>query len=289
MNVLDLLNQKDIRFHLKGGDYIVRCLNPEHEDKNPSLRIDQITGVYQCFSCGFKGNIYQFFDVQRDVISEKIYGQRKLIQKMRTEKRGLPMPEETVPFLRPWRGIDKQTYKTFGAFTQEQEYPDRVVFPLKNMSGRIYAFIGRHMYSDARKDKYLLSPPGARVQPYPAKIEPIQNSMIIVEGIFDMLNLWDKGFTNVVCIFGVSTLKGSNVKELLRNYKLQGVKVVHLLLDSDKAGKDNARRIKDVLKQHTDFIVEVLDVLEEGTDPGEIIADDAKSLRQWIYKENYDS
>jgi DNA primase len=285
MNVQDLLNQKNIMSHQKGGDYIIRCLNPEHEDKNPSLRIDQVTGVYQCFSCGFKGNIFQFFDIQRDRISEEIYRQRKLIQKMRTDQKGIPMPDEVVPFLRPYRNIQKQTYKHFGAFTQEQEYESRVVFPLRNMSGRIYAFIGRHMYSDAQKDKYMVYPPGANLQPFPSKIEPIQGSMIIVEGIFDMLNLYDKGFTNVVCIFGVSTLKDDNVRDLLRNYKLQGVKVIQLLLDSDNAGKNHAKRIKEVIRHHTDFIVEVLDVLEEGTDPGDITADDAKSLRQWIYKE----
>ena len=35
----------------KGKDYVVSCLNPEHDDKNPSMRIDQITGIFNCFSC----------------------------------------------------------------------------------------------------------------------------------------------------------------------------------------------------------------------------------------------
>ena len=36
----------------------------------------------------------------------------------------------------------------------------------------------------------------------PAKVKPIQNRVILVEGIFDALNLWDKGLKNTVCCFG---------------------------------------------------------------------------------------
>ena len=54
MNVEDLLSKKDIQYTPKGRDFLVRCINPEHEDHNPSMRIDQITGVFQCFSCEYK-------------------------------------------------------------------------------------------------------------------------------------------------------------------------------------------------------------------------------------------
>ena len=59
MNVEDLLVDKKIPYYAKGKDYLVQCLNPEHDDNNPSMRIDQITGIFNCFSCGFKGSIYQ--------------------------------------------------------------------------------------------------------------------------------------------------------------------------------------------------------------------------------------
>ena len=50
MNVEDLLNTKDISFIPKGKDFLVRCLNPEHEDRNPSMRVDQITGIFNLSS-----------------------------------------------------------------------------------------------------------------------------------------------------------------------------------------------------------------------------------------------
>jgi len=50
MTVEELLVEEKIRFKVSPADYIVSCLNPEHDDSNPSMRIDKITGVYNCFS-----------------------------------------------------------------------------------------------------------------------------------------------------------------------------------------------------------------------------------------------
>ena len=61
MNVEELLQSKQVPFLPKGKDYVVSCLNPEHDDNNPSMRVDQITGIFHCFSCGYKGNLFVHF------------------------------------------------------------------------------------------------------------------------------------------------------------------------------------------------------------------------------------
>ena len=61
MNVEELLQSKHVPFMPKGKDYVVSCLSPEHDDSNPSMRIDQITGIFHCFSCGYKGNRFCAF------------------------------------------------------------------------------------------------------------------------------------------------------------------------------------------------------------------------------------
>ena len=66
MNVEDLLLSKDIQYIPKGKDFVIRCLNPEHEDRNPSMRIDQVTGIFNCFSCEYKGNIFTHFGEKAD-------------------------------------------------------------------------------------------------------------------------------------------------------------------------------------------------------------------------------
>ena len=51
-----LLQQNGISYINKGKSLQVKCLNPSHEDKHPSMNIDSETGVFHCFSCGFSGN-----------------------------------------------------------------------------------------------------------------------------------------------------------------------------------------------------------------------------------------
>ena len=46
MKVVDILQERRVEFKSSGQDYLVRCLNPEHEDKHPSMRIDTITGIF---------------------------------------------------------------------------------------------------------------------------------------------------------------------------------------------------------------------------------------------------
>ena len=61
MTVLELIQSNKLEYKVSGKDFLIRCLNPEHNDRDPSLRIDKLTGIGHCFSCGFKLNIYKYF------------------------------------------------------------------------------------------------------------------------------------------------------------------------------------------------------------------------------------
>lgn len=63
MQVLELLQKHGHKVKPSGQDYLICCLNPEHEDNNPSMRIDKISGIFNCLSCGFKGNLYKYYGV----------------------------------------------------------------------------------------------------------------------------------------------------------------------------------------------------------------------------------
>ena len=71
MKVEELLQEKRIDFKISGQDYVVKCLNPEHDDNNPSMRIDSITGIFNCFSCGFKGNLFKHFGAAANFLEIK--------------------------------------------------------------------------------------------------------------------------------------------------------------------------------------------------------------------------
>ena len=52
---------------------------------NPSMRIDQVTGVFNCFSCEFKGNFFHILvkklnrmEIKRQMLKKKIKQVREL-------------------------------------------------------------------------------------------------------------------------------------------------------------------------------------------------------------------
>jgi DNA primase len=284
MTVEELLQQKDIYYTNKGNDFIIQCLNPEHDDKNPSCRVDKITGVVHCFSCSFKGNIFSIFNIQRDRLAEKVYRLMEKIQDIKTASRGVEIPAGSIPFSRDFRGISASTYEKFEAFTNDIEFPDRVVFPIKDIAGRVAVLQGRHMFSKSNKDKYMNYPRKVPLFPFPQVISPIQGSIFIVEGLFDMLNLYDKGLTNTVCIFGVSTLSKDNIEKNLKNFKLQGVEKLYIMLDGDEAGRNASKRIVDLIKASTIFEVDEI-VLDEDVDPGDLTKDEVEQLKRNIYED----
>ena len=204
MNVEELLQSRGISYIPKGKDFVVRCLNPDHDDKNPSMRIDQIDGRFNCFACEFKGNLFSLYgekfgglQVKRDMVTKKI-------REKRAESIGLTFPTNYMPYVGNWRNISPKTYAKFEAFEHTgKDFASRINFPIRDISGKIVAFQGRHTGGDT--PKYLFTPPGASLPLFP-QVSPRQGDIILVEGIFDMLNLHDKGIQNAVCCFGTNNI-----------------------------------------------------------------------------------
>ena len=94
MNVEELIQKKKIMYRQQGADFVVHCLNPEHDDSNPSMRIDKITGIFHCFSCGYKGSIFKYFDTPVSFLEQKRARLKSKIEDRRTESVGLTMPKD---------------------------------------------------------------------------------------------------------------------------------------------------------------------------------------------------
>jgi 5S rRNA maturation endonuclease (ribonuclease M5) len=244
------------------------------------MRIDKITGIFQCLSCKYKGNIFHEYghavsklQIKKDML------RKKLVEKL-AEGVGLPFPTNRVPYEGDWRGISTETYKKFEAFTcHDKEYIGRLMFPIRDMTGRICAFQGRHMTGET--PKYLNSPAGAKLPLFP-KINPILGTAIIVEGMFDMLNLYDKGLKNVVCCFGVSNMTQHKLSML----QVQGVTLVYIFLDGDKAGQDGAAKLA---KECDRAGLEHKNIYIKNKDPGELSSKQVKALKKKLYGEIYES
>ena len=276
MTVEELLKDKKITYNISGKDFLVKCLNPEHDDSNPSMRVDKVLGIFQCMSCGFKGNIfflYRHAPNKLELMREKV---RRKIEKIRQQSIGYSLPNDAIEYESNWRNISPETYKKFGAFRSSQkEFINRVVFPITDITGRIVAFIGRDDTSILTK-KYLVHPSGSALPLFP-QVTPIKDRIVLVEGIFDMLNLHDKGLTNAVTSFGVTTVRDTSFDLL----KLQGIQGIDILYDSDKAGIEGAKKVKDIAKK-IDLDVKI-HTLKDNKDPGELTAQQVKKLKEALY------
>jgi len=274
LNVQDLLVEKQIPFKAKGQDFVVQCLNPDHDDSNPSMYINQTTGLFHCFSCGFKGNLFNHYGRTVNQLQLKREIMKKKIAVKMAESIGLSMPKDYNPYVGNWRNIRPETYKEFDAFLHISDvFRDRINFPIRDISGKIVAFQGRHTAGGT--PKYKFSPPGAKIPLYPLS-KPRAGEVLLVEGLFDVLNLYDKGLRNAVCCFGTNNINEDKLKML----SIQGVSRVGVFFDGDDAGQKAAERIIGMCEK-----VGLLarNIHLKDMDPGALTEPQVKTLERRLY------
>ena len=164
-----------------------------------------------------------------------------------------------------------EAFKSIGA-----DYEGRITFPIRDLKNRIVCFLGRSEEAFTKK-KYLFTPPHTKVPLFPLKQLQLEaGAVLLVEGIFDMLNLYDNGFRNVLCIFGTNSMN----EEKLNLLKVLGVTSIDVCLDPDKAGQDAAAKIKEMAEEMF-FTVRNIDL--KDCDPGDLTPIRAKKLKERLY------
>lgn len=254
ISVQELLLQQKIHFRPVGnGNFLVSCLSPRHDDKNPSMRINGATGAAVCFSCGYSLNLYTHFGILDSKINAKAHKVLMGIDRLRN--REITLPKGSVPITKSFRGISLETLLTFKAFTNPVMFIDSVCFPLYSSAGKLKAFMARD--KESNQSKYKIFPPGAVLPYFPAKPKPANGTIIIVEGIIDFLNPYDKGLSCCVATLGIN-MNGQQLGELVTGLKLQGATRIIIAYDNDRAGQDASKRLLPKLEKHFP-IVEIFD------------------------------
>jgi DNA primase len=278
-SVENLLMKRGIRYKIQGSrELLIQCLNPDHNDHNPSMSINKYNGLFNCFSCGFKGSLYKLFDIELPVENIRI---NELMEKLITlkVKNGIDIPLDAVPFNRLFRNISASTLLRFEAFTSNT-YPDRVAFPIRGYNDGVQAIITRHMFSD-ENPKYLIYPDKAKIETYPLVINPNVKYIVLVEGIFDMLTLYDAGVENVICTFGTGFATRKDIKELLEPYLLTANKI-YIMYDGDKAGTDAAKKLDFFITKHIQTATSEVITMDDGVDPNTMTKSDIDSLNKYL-------
>ncbi len=182
----------------------------------------------------------------------------------------------THPYLRQ-RGLRAETVQHFGVgyFPGKGSMVGRVVIPINNERGELIAYAGRAI--DATEPKYKV-PSGFKksralfnLDRVLARVKDAQlknDLVIVVEGFFDCMKVFQAGFPCVVALMGSSM---SDVQEsFLRHFRR-----VILFLDGDDAGRAGAQSIAERL-MHRVF-VKVVD-LRDGKQPDQLSSDELKRI-----------
>ena len=277
MIAIDLLSERNIDFSVKGQDAIISCLNPEHDDSNPSLRVDKVTGIMHCFSCGFSGNLFTHFGAPESPLEVRIHRRKDKIARSKSQTVGIQLPEDRIEWKGgSFRNISEETLKIWQAFTWNvPKFEGRIIFPIRDITGKTVALLGRKI--SGLTDKYYIYPQGVEMPFCPAKVQTISNRVILVEGIFDALNLWDHGLRNTVCCFGTQQMNWVKLSLL----KLQGVQGIDIMYDGDEAGQTAAETLKGVAEK-MEMGVQIIN-LPPGQDPGDFNVDMVKRLKKQLY------
>ena len=284
ITVADLLTEKGIITRSTGHKVLISCLNPEHEDNNPSMIVNNTTGDAHCFSCGHNTNIYRHFGIIHNKLNAKAFKVLMAIDKKRNPS--LTLPPGSEPWDKEFRGIKLSTFKHFEAFKNNMEYADKICFPIKGFDGKVQSILSRDIHSNA--SRYLVYPPGQPLPIFPTTPKSYKNTLIVVEGIFDVLSAYDKGMKNVICTFGVN-ISPTIITQISTLCQILDISRLVIAFDNDEAGKRAAETAQISLSKKVD-LVEVLDWEElcslserEIKDFGELKTDDIFSVMYLLY------
>jgi DNA primase len=277
MTPLELIEKHKFHYVVQGNDLLIKCLNPDHEDSNPSMRIDRVSGIFHCFACGYKGNILDRFNVQRSKTHIKRLTLKEKIIKHLAENNGLQMPASAEYWDVSYRNISAETYQNFNAF-MHSNFENRIVFPIYDVTGKIAVFQARALGDES--PKYLFYPRHVQPPIYPLPFKPVLGSVVLVEGIFDVLNLWDKGIKNVVTCFGTQSVTEDKLKLL----HMLGVSKIYVFFDGDNAGQNSSAKLEKLI---ISCGFEYENIYYEDKDPGELSAQSIERLKLKLWPEYY--
>ena len=271
-SVRNILSSKGISHETHDNYFLISCLHLEHDDKHPSMIVNSISGDFKCWSCGYSGNLYKYFKLEsnpRDVLTNRL---KKKIEKL-LNTNAINIPEDSEPVLVDYRGISTDTYKKFSVF-YSRSFKDRISIPIYDVSNNIVGIVGRLVSSDNEKMKYMQYPNKQRMPIYPFNHN--KGEITLVEGIFDVLNLYDKGYKYASCYFGCSP---SNAKVELERFsilRILGINKINICFDGDSAGRRGAKTLKNILESDN-YIVNTIS-LSDGKDPGSLSREEVKIL-----------
>ncbi len=177
------------------------------------------------------------------------------------------------------RGLTLETVIDFGAgFCAKGMMADRIAIPIHNPKGEVVAYVGRFPGEPPEGTPKYKLPQGFRksmelFNADRAFKEPADKPLVIVEGYFDCMKLYQHGCHKVVALMG-STMSAAQ-EELIRNHTDSRSQVI-VMLDEDEAGITGR---DDIAVRLAKFAFVTTHCFEKaGTQPEQLSAEEVAAL-----------
>ena len=260
-----ILDRYNINWLRKSGDELRgRC--PIHQGEgNDAFHANLTKNAFHCFSCKARGNVLDFVAAMekcsvRDAgLKLKNWfaitgGELGVAEKQPTKTAADASEGKSVvtankpltfqlkgidadhPYLAS-RGLTREVAEEFGVgyFSGKGSMNGRVVIPVHNEAGELIAYAGRSI--DGSEPRYKL-PTGFHKSHVLFNLHRVTGpDVIVVEGFFDCMKVWQSRHSSVVA------LMGSSLSEQQERLLVGRFRKVSLLLDGDAPGRAGAEEI----------------------------------------------
>jgi len=243
----------------KGSKY--RCPNSmahKNYDRNPSMSWDSNALQFHCFTCGMNIDIYGYYrdhlnyshqEVVRELLGEVEHAKTSLYKNRMTFndelKKITPITQECIDYIK-LRGLTEKTIKQF----QLMSYQGEIAFPYFRYE-TIVGYKRRKPLKDPGKPK-MLSLTGSKPYLFNAQNVPDTDEIIICEGEFDCMCIWQSGNKNVVSV-GAGANSLSLMVEQAKDF-LSKFKYMIIVSDNDEAGANMDKFFVDTFGNKTKLI-----------------------------------
>lgn len=214
----------------------------KNADRDPSMSWDDKAHQFYCFGCGMKIDLYGYYkdhlnythqEIIRELLGETSY-ENTQIKKNRdnfvTEsKKVAAITKECIDYIK-LRGITEETIKKFQLGT----YNGSIAFPYYKYEALI-GYKTRLPKKDPGKPK-MKSITGSKPYLYNVQNIEIGTELIICEGEFDCMVIYQCGYKNVVSV-GAGANSLSSLIEQAREF-LNKFEILIIVSDNDDAGQN---------------------------------------------------
>ena len=178
------------------------------------------------------------------------------------------------------RGLKPETVAEFGlGFCAKGVMSGRIAIPIRNLKGELVGYAGRWPgQPPEERPKYRL-PDGFKKAAEVYRLaqalkEPEGQPLVIVEGFFDAMKLWQLGVCKTVALMG-SSISASQEQLIANAVKPAGAVIV--MFDEDDAGRAGRQEVLSRLA--TKVFVRVIEFEDEGFQPEHLTSEQAQRLQ----------